>query len=187
MREIRSKHPRLRDAIAADARVAAANRAERSVFRSRWDVLTRVIRLAWVSDAFFAQVLYRLKAWLQAHRVPILPRCLHHWAMRSAQVCIGDPVVMHPGVYLAHGQVVIDGFVEVQSGVSISPFVTIGVRGEGFLGPTIESDVQIGTGAKVLGPITIGAGARIGANSVVIDDVAPGVTVVGIPARVVRA
>jgi serine O-acetyltransferase len=81
--------------------------------------------------------------------------------------------------------VVIDGFVEIHRGVRIMPGVTIGVR-DGFRGPTIKQDVRIGTGAKVLGAITVGRGARIGANAVVIDDVPPRTTAVGIPARIVR-
>ena len=52
--------------------------------------------------------------------------------------------------------------------------------------PTIEAGVLVGAGAKILGPIKVGAGARIGANSVVVEDVPPGVTAVGIPARIVR-
>ena len=54
-------------------------------------------------------------------------------------------------------------------------------------GPTIGDRVFIGTGAKLLGPITIGDDVRIGANAVVIDDVPAGATVVGAPARVVRS
>jgi len=60
--------------------------------------------------------------------------------------------------------------------------VTIGVARGGV--PRIEGHVDIGAGAKVLGPITVGAHARIGANAVVVSDVPPGATVVGIPARV---
>jgi serine O-acetyltransferase len=52
--------------------------------------------------------------------------------------------------------------------------------------PTLEDGVLVGCGAKILGPITVGHGARVGANSVVIEDVPPGVTVVGIPGRIVR-
>jgi serine O-acetyltransferase len=139
----------------------------------------------WTSDAFFAQVLYRGKARLQARGVPLLPRVLHRAAMIIAQVCIGDPVVVHPGVYLNHGQVVIDGYVEIHSDVVIAPFVTIGLRAGDFRGPVIGPGVHIGTGAKVIGPIEVGAGAVIGANAVVVDDVPPGATVVGSPARVV--
>jgi serine O-acetyltransferase len=61
--------------------------------------------------------------------------------------------------------------------------VTIGVAHGGV--PRIEGHVDIGAGAKLLGPITVGAHARIGANAVVVDDVPPGATVVGIPGRVV--
>jgi len=137
----------------------------------------------WVSDAFLAQTLYRLKARLQALGVPVLPRLAHRLAMVSAGVSIGDPVVVHPGVYIVHGQVVIDGIVEIHAGTVIGPFVTIGLRSGDLIGPTIESDVSIGTGAKVLGRVQVGAGARIGANAVVVDDVAPGAMVVGAPAR----
>jgi serine O-acetyltransferase len=182
-RGIRSRHPRLRRAVAEDARVTAMYRGERHDFRSPIEVAAQVVRLAWVSDAFLAQALYRVKARLQALSVPLLPRVAHRLAMALAQVSIGDPVVVHPGVYLVHGQVVADGLVEIHPGAAIGPFVTIGLRNGDVRGPTIERDVSIGTGAKLLGPITIGAGARVGANAVVLDDVAPGATVVGAPAR----
>jgi serine O-acetyltransferase len=142
-------------------------------------------RLAVVSDAFLAQALYRAKARLQALRVPLLPRLLHRLAMMWAQLAIGDPVVVEPGVYIAHGQVVIDGLTEVGRGVVIFPFVTIGLRAGDYQGPQIEEYASIGTGAKVIGPVTVGARARVGANAVVVDDVPPGATVVGSPARVV--
>jgi serine O-acetyltransferase len=67
--------------------------------------------------------------------------------------------------------------------VTIAPFVTIGLRAGDVRGATIEADVSIATGAKIIGDVRIGAGAQIGANAVVVDDVAPGTTVVGAPAR----
>jgi serine O-acetyltransferase len=182
-RALRSRHPPLRAAIAADARVTAAFRGERHEFRSPLDAAAQAARLAWASDAFLAQVLYRIKARLQARGVPVLPRLAHRLAMMVAQVSIGDPVLVHPGVYVVHGQVVVDGIVEIHSGVTIAPWVTIGLRAGDHRGAVIETGVSIGTGAKVIGPVRIGAGARIGANAVVIDDVPPGVTVVGVPAR----
>ncbi|CAB4883323.1 unannotated protein [freshwater metagenome] len=97
---------------------------------------------------------------------------------------IGDPVVVRPGLYLLHGQVVIDGLVVVGEGAVIAPFTTIGLIAGEVRGPTIGSDVHIGTGARVLGPVTIGDGARVGANAVVLQDVDPGTTVAGVPARV---
>jgi len=180
---VRARHPRFFDALIADAQMTATYRAERSEFRSRADALTQSLRLMRVSDAFLAQACYRAKARLQTLGVPMLPRIAHRLAMMTAQVCIGDPVVVDPGLYIAHGQVVIDGFVEVSRGVVIFPWVTIGLRAGDLRGPTIGRDVHIGTGAKVIGPITVGSGARIGANSVVVDDVAPGITVLGSPAR----
>jgi serine O-acetyltransferase len=75
--------------------------------------------------------------------------------------------------------VVIDGIVEIRSGVVIGPFVTIGLRKGDVGGPTIEEDVRIGTGAKVLGRIRVGAGASIAANAVVIEDVPAGARGVG--------
>jgi serine O-acetyltransferase len=76
---------------------------------------------------------------------------------------IGDDVTLYHGVTLG--------------GTSWSP---------GKRHPTVESDALIGAGAKILGPIVVCAGARVGANSVVVEDVPPGMTVVGIPGRVVR-
>ena len=174
---------RLLDSILADARVNAAFRGERHEFRSHADAIGQALRLALVSDAFIGQALYRVKARLQALGVPVLPRLAHRLAIVSSQVMIGDPVSVAPGVYLVHGQVVIDGFTRIGTGVTIAPFVTIGLRAGNLQGPTIQDDVSIGTGAKVIGPVTVGARAVIGANAVVVDDVAPGATVVGAPAR----
>jgi serine O-acetyltransferase len=136
-----------------------------------------------VSDAFLATVLYRAKASMQRRNIPILPRICHKLAISLGQVTIGDPVVIEPGLYLLHGQVVIDGLTEIGSRALIAPFVTIGLRDGDIAGPRIGRDVEIGTGAKVLGRIEVGDGVVIGANAVVIHDVAAGETVAGAPAR----
>ena len=128
-------------------------------------------------------MLYRAKARLQYLAVPLLPRLAHRLAISIAQVSIGDPVVVEPGVYLLHGQVVIDGLVEVGGDTVIGPFVTIGLIAGEFVGPSIGRGARIGTGAKILGPIQVGPGAVIGANSVVISDVPAGATATGVPAR----
>lgn len=185
--EIRSRHPGLREAIVADARITAQHRFERHEFHGPLDTLGQVLRLMLTSDAFLAHALYRLKARLQALGVPVLPRLAHRMAMAVAQVSIGDPVVMEPGVYIVHGQVVIDGLTEVKRGAVISPWVTIGLRSGDLAGPTIGANASVGTGAKVLGNVEVGAGAQIGANAVVLDDVPEGATVVGIPARQIAA
>ena len=81
--------------------------------------------------------------------------------MIIGQVAIGDPVVVQPGVYIPHGQVVVDGMVEVGTEVALLPFVTVGLRAGSVQGPTIGPGATIGTGAKVLGPVRVGAGARV--------------------------
>lgn len=187
LRALRARHPGLREALAADVVVTARFRGEPDTFGSGVDLARAAIRLAWVSDAFLAQALYRFKAWGQARGIPVLPRLAHRLAMAGAQVCIGDPVVMQPGVYIVHGQVVIDGLTEIGPGVSIAPFVTIGLRAGDVAGPKIGAGVSIGTGAKLIGDIVVGDGATIGAGAVVVTDVAPGTTVRGVPARSVAA
>jgi serine acetyltransferase len=182
-RAIRARHPGFREAVAADAAVTAGYRGERAHFRSRTDLALQVVRLSWQSDAFLAQVLYRAKARGQALGIPLLPRLCHRLAMAVAQVSIGDPVVVAPGIYVIHGQVVADGLVEIGPGTVIAPWVTIGLRAGVVQGATIGAGVSIGTGAKVVGPVTVGDGATIGANAVVVADVEPGATVVGLPAR----
>jgi serine O-acetyltransferase len=182
-RALRARHPRFWAAVREDARVTAFHRGERHQFRSNLDAAGQALRLAWVSDAFLAQVLYRAKARLHTIGVPVLPRLLHKLAMSSAQVSIGDPVVVAPGVYIVHGSVVLDGLVEIETGVVISPFVTIGLRAGNVTGPTVAREVNIGTGAKLIGPIRIGEGASVGAGAVVVGDVPAGATVVGVPAR----
>lgn len=184
MRGVRARFPGFIEAVLEDAKVTASYRGERAEFGTRSDAVIQVIRLCIASDAFLAQVLYRAKASLQVLGVPLLPRLAHRLAMMIGQVSIGDPVVVKPGVYLVHGQVVLDGLVEIGTRVTIAPWVTIGLRAGVLQGPTIEDAVQIGTGAKVIGPVRVGAGAQIGANAVVTEDVPPGATAVGIPARI---
>jgi len=182
MADLRSRHPRFTEAVLADTVTTAQHRGERFAFRSKLDAAAQALRLVWVSDAFLAQVLYRAKAAMQRRRIPLLPRICHRLAMMLAQVTIGDPVVVHPGVYIVHGQVVLDGIVEILPGTVISPWVTIGLKAGSVVGPTVREGVSIGTGAKLVGPIEIGAGARVGANAVVVRDVPPGMTATGVPA-----
>jgi serine O-acetyltransferase len=105
-------------------------------------------------------------------------------------------VDIHPGAtigrrfFIDHGAgVVIGETAEVGDDVTLYHGVTLGGTSwsAGKRHPTIEDGVLIGAGAKILGPITISAGARIGANSVVVENVPPDMTVVGIPGRIVRA
>jgi serine O-acetyltransferase len=181
--ERRQRFPGLTAAVLGDARAVSQYRNERSEFRGTVDGWLRAIRLMWVTDAFFAVACYRLKAAAQAKGVPIVPRLAHRMAMRSAGVCIGDPVIIEPGLYVPHGQIVIDGLVEIEAGAVLFPWTTIGLKAGNPRGATIERGATIATGAKVVGPVRIGAGATVGANAVVVGDVESGTTVVGAPAR----
>jgi serine O-acetyltransferase len=184
-RSVRARHPDFLDAVAADARIAARRLGDNRTFPSRVEALLHALRLSFVTDAFLALVCYRAKAACQARRIPVAPRVFHRLAVMIGQVAIGDPVVMQPGVYLPHGQVVVDGIVEVGTDVALLPFVTVGLRA-GVQGPTIGTGATVGTGAKVLGPVRVGAGARVGANAVVISDVPDNTIVVGVPAKPTR-
>jgi serine O-acetyltransferase len=104
-------------------------------------------------------------------------------------------VDIHPGArigrrfFIDHGACVVIGeTAEIGDDVTLYHGVTLGGTSwyPGKRHPTLEDRVVVGAGAKILGPITVGAGARVGANSVVIESTPPEVTVVGIPARVVR-
>jgi serine O-acetyltransferase len=184
---VSKRAPRFLDAVLADAKVTAAYRNERWEFHSSADAFTQALRLMWRTDAFLAQVLYRAATRLRATRIPLLPRIAHRLAMAGAQICIEDGAVLHPGIYIAHGQVVIQGDVEIHSGAVIFPWVTIiGSTHDGGR-TTIGPRAQIGTGSTIVGPVSVGASASVGANSVVEDDVPDGVTVVGAPARVIAS
>ena len=184
-RETRSQQPHLFEAINRDVGAFAAGRGEQHRWHTPAGRVFAMLRLLLVADAYPAMLLYRLRTSLHRNRVPIIPHLLHRCCMMMAQVCIGEPVVIEPGVYLLHGQVVIDGSVSIGSGTQIAPWVTIGLLGGNSQGPTIGNDVFVGTGAKVLGPVTVGDRSMIAANAVVIDDVPPDTTVAGAPALVV--
>lgn len=181
--EVHSRHPRFVEALVADARVAAAYRGERHEFRSRLDGFMQALRLMLQADAFLALAAYRAKARLQALGIPVLPWIAHRLAMVFGQVSIADTAVLHPGVFIPNGQVVVYGLAEIQPGVTLLPWVAVGPIGGDLAGPRIGPFSVIGTGAKVLGDIEVGPNARVGVNAVVLDDVPPNTTVVGIPAK----
>jgi serine O-acetyltransferase len=101
-------------------------------------------------------------------------------------LCIGDLVVMQPGVYLTHGWSIIGSVVEIKRGTVIGPETSIGVRNANWDGPKVGYDVYIGAGARLLGPVRVGDGARIDPNTLVIRDVPAHVTFGGNPGRVIE-
>lgn len=141
---------------------------------------------ALLADGTGAMILYRLMQGARdAHLVPLELACNKLNSMLNACV-IGRGADFGPGFVLIHAQgIVINGKVRGGANVHLEHQVTLGDNGAGAC-PTIGNDVYVGAGAKVIGPVTVGDGSRVGANAVVVHDVEPGTTVVGVPAKPVR-
>jgi serine O-acetyltransferase len=152
--------------------------------RSAWEVLT-------CYPGLHAIYIHKLAHWCWLHGLRWLGRFLSH----AGRFLTG--IEIHPGakigccVFIDHGMgVVIGETAEVGDGCTIYQGVTLGgtslYRGE-KRHPTLGAGVVVGAGAKVLGGFTVGEGARIGSNAVVVKEVPPDATVVGIPGRIVEA
>src|SRR4051794_26576066 len=121
--------------------------------------------------------------------IPLVPRTLAYASRTLTGIEIHPAARIGDGFFIDHGAgVVIGETAEIGDAVTLYQGVTLGGTGfaTGKRHPTIEDNVTIGSGAKLLGPITIGHGAKIGANSVVIHDVPANSTVVGNPGHPVR-
>jgi len=121
--------------------------------------------------------------------VPFVPRTLALWTRAITGIEIHPAAQVGRGLFIDHGVgVVIGETAEIGENVTLYQGVTLGGTGfaTGKRHPTVQDNVTIGSGAKLLGPITIGHGAKIGANSVVIHDVPANSTVVGNPGHPVR-
>jgi serine O-acetyltransferase len=121
--------------------------------------------------------------------VPVVPRTLALATRAVTGIEIHPAAQVGEGLFIDHGNgVVIGETAQIGENVTVYQDVTLGGTGfaTGKRHPTVQDNVTIGSGAKLLGPITIGHGAKIGANSVVIHDVPPNSTVVGNPGHPVR-
>ena len=121
--------------------------------------------------------------------VPLVPRVLAHTSRIVTGVEIHPAAKIGNDLFIDHGSgVVIGETAEIGCCVTIYQGVTLGGTGfqRGKRHPTVEDNVTIGSGAKLLGPITVGHGAKVGANTVVIGDVPANSTVVGNPGHTVR-
>ena len=121
--------------------------------------------------------------------VPLLPRVLSNVTRVLTGIEIHPAATIGRGLFIDHGSgVVIGETAEIGDHVTMYQGVTLGGTGfaRGKRHPTVGDEVMIGAGSKLLGPIDVGAGSKIGANSVVIHDVPPNSTVVGNPGHPVR-
>ncbi|MBL8798963.1 MAG: serine acetyltransferase [Planctomycetia bacterium] len=150
---------------------------ERDDWRARCKVL--------LTDGTPAMILYRLMQWSRSCGLFPLEMLCNKLNAICCNCIIGRGAEFGPGFVLVHATgVVINGNVRGGCNVFVEHQVTIGA--ERRQSPRLGSDVFIGAGAKIIGAVTLGDGARVGANAVVVRDVPPHATVVGIPARVVR-
>ena len=139
---------------------------------------------------FHALLAYRVSHWLKAHGVPILPRVLSQLARWLTGVEIHPSAKIGTGFFIDHGMgVVIGETAEIGDFVTLFQGVTLGGTGKerGKRHPTLGNHVVVGAGAKILGGITIGDNVKIGANSVVLKNVPPNSTVIGVPGRVIKS
>ena len=148
--------------------------------RSRWEVL--------LYPGVLALGLHRIGHWLYGGRLFFLARLVNHIARFLTAIDIHPGASIGRNFFIDHGFTVIGETAEIGDDVTIYQNVTLGGTNPstgigGKRHPTLGNDVVIGSGAQILGPVVVGDGAKVGANSVVTKDVAAGATVVGIPAR----
>ena len=142
-----------------------------------------------LSPGFHALIYYKVSNWFYKRRHYFLARMVSQWGRGFTGIEIHPGATIGNHLFIDHGAgVVIGETAEVGNNVTIYHGVTLGGTGKdsGKRHPTIEDDVLLGAGVKVLGPIVIGSGSRIGANSTVLSDIPPDSTAVGSPAIVVR-
>ena len=163
--------------IAADLRA----KAQWCYESQGWAAVLKVL----LTDGTPAMIWYRLMQWASKYRLAPIAMICNKINTMFCNCIIGRGAEFGQAFVLIHATgVVINGKVRGGDRVFLEHQVTIGA--EGRTSPTLGNDVFIGAGAKVLGPVTVGDGARVGANAVVVRDVPPYATVVGVPARVVR-
>ncbi len=148
--------------------------------RSRWEILTY--------PGVWALMFHRAAHWLYRGELFFVARLVNHISRLLTAIDIHPGATIGRNFFIDHGFTVIGETAEIGDDVTIYQNVTLGGTNpaNGVAGkrhPTLLDGVIVGSGAQVLGPVTVGERARIGANSVVTRDVAEGATMVGIPAR----
>lgn len=134
-----------------------------------------------------ALIMYRCSHFLYKHKIFFFARLLSQIARFLTGIEIHPGAKIGRGLFIDHGMgVVIGETAEIGNNVTIYHGVTLGGTGKdkgAKRHPTVQDDVVIGAGAKILGPIVLGKGSRVGANTVVLKDVPSGATAVGCAGR----
>lgn len=150
--------------------------------RTHWEIITTY-------PGVHALLIHRLSHWIWRKRFFWLARFIAHISRWMTGIEIHPGATIGRRVFIDHGMgVVIGETAVIGDDCTLYHGVTLGGTSwnKGKRHPTLEQGVVIGAGAKVLGPITIGKGAKIGSNAVVVKDVPENATAVGIPARILE-
>jgi serine O-acetyltransferase len=147
---------------------------------SRWEIL--------IYPGVIAVGLHRIAHWLYEAKLYFLARVINHLSRFLTAIDIHPGATIGRNLFIDHGFTVIGETAEIGNDVTIYQCVTLGGTNPangigGKRHPTIRDNVIIGSGAQIIGPITIGSRARVGANAVVTDDVPEGATMIGLKAR----
>lgn len=148
--------------------------------RSRWEIL--------LYPGLWAVGFHRVAHWLFEAELYFLARAVNHFSRFLTAIDIHPGAKIGRHLFIEHGFTVIGETAEIGDNVTMYQCVTLGGTNpaNGIPGkrhPTLCNDVIIGSGAQILGPITVGPRARVGANAVVTDDVPEGATMIGLKAR----
>lgn len=136
-----------------------------------------------------ALIYYRIAHWLFLHKRFILARWLSQHAKYKTGIEIHPGAKIGKGLFIDHGTgVVIGETAEIGDYCTLYQGVTLGGTGKdkGKRHPTLGNNVMVGSGAKILGPFKVGDNAKIGANALVLREVPPNSTAVGVPARIIK-
>ena len=140
-------------------------------------------------SGFHAVLYYRVSHFFYKHKLKFIARWVSQLGRFFTGVEIHPGAVIGRGLLIDHGMgVVIGETAEVGDNCTIYQGVTLGGTGKehGKRHPTLGNNVMVGSGAKILGPFKVGDNAKIAANAVVLEEVPPDSTAVGVPARIVR-
>jgi serine O-acetyltransferase len=150
--------------------------------RNRWEVIS-------LYPGFHAVLLHHLAHWFWTHHFKWMGRFLSQFSRFLTGIEIHPGATLGRRVFIDHGMgVVVGETAEIGDDCTLYQGVTLGGTSwnKGKRHPTLGPKVIVGAGAKVIGPIYVGEGSKIGSNAVVVREVPPGATVIGIPGRVVE-